>query len=368
MAGEPLPIWACAEAIAAEVASALPPEAKPEGASGPCALEAGRSAQRTPHQPAAPNDPESGLRHAAFPRVSWRLGSPVPAPETTRRLAQLAAMPEACSAHELDVRLRAAVAFLQRLDLELGRLLRQVAERKLYRELGFESFERYVRERLDAAPRTARRLVRLARAEHTAPRVADAFRRGEVSAFQADVLLRVSRPETEARWLALAQRTTLRRLEAEANAQPRAAVAFHAPPEVAVLFGSTLERVRCRLGPAAPTWAALEAMLDHAIETWTAAGAQFRDYADFGRDGWRCTVPGCTARSRLESHHIRFRSAGGADVPENRTTLCWFHHRAGVHEGRVRISGRAPDGLLFELGVRAAGRPLARYRSGDLAV
>jgi hypothetical protein len=109
-------------------------------------------------------------------------------------------------------------------------------------------------------------------------------------------------------------------------------------------------------------------MLDHAIETWTAAGARFRDYADFGRDRWRCTVPGCTARSGLESHHIRFRSAGGPDVPENRTTLCWFHHRHGVHEGRVRISGHAPDGLLFELGVRAAGRPLTRYRSGDLVV
>ena len=52
---------------------------------------------------------------------------------------------------------------------EIGRILRQVVERKLYRELGFESFERYVQERLDLSPRTARRLVRLARAEHAAP-------------------------------------------------------------------------------------------------------------------------------------------------------------------------------------------------------
>jgi hypothetical protein len=50
------------------------------------------------------------------------------------------------------------------------------------------------------------------------------------------------------------------------------------------------------------------------------------------------------------SHHIRFRSAGGPDEPWNRTTLCAFHHHRGVHAGSVRIAGRAPDGLLFELG------------------
>jgi hypothetical protein len=102
----------------------------------------------------------------------------------------------------------------------------------------------------------------------------------------------------------------------------------------------------------------LERMLDHALATWLQLGRRFRDYADFERDGWRCTAPGCTARRNLESHHIQFRSAGGADEPWNRTPLCAFHHHRGVHAGYVSIRGRAPDGLVYELGV-------GRFRSGD---
>jgi len=34
----------------------------------------------------------------------------------------------------------------------------------------------------------------------------------------------------------------------------------------------------------------------------------------------------------------------------------------------MRIRARAPDGLLFEFGLRASAAPLIRYRSGDIAV
>jgi hypothetical protein len=215
-----------------------------------------------------------------------------------------------------------------------------VVERKLYRELGFESFERYVEERLDLSPRTARRLVRLARAEHRAPALASAFREGRITLLQAEVLLRGEKPQT----LEMALRVTLRRLEDEVL--PRR-VAFWAPREVAALFEALVAHV------------GLEAMLDHAIATWLEAGAQFEDYADFERDGFRCTVPGCTARRNLQSHHIHFRSAGGPDVAWNRTTLCPHHHHRGVHGGSLAIRGRAPDGLTYELGV-------GRFRSGDV--
>ena len=96
----------------------------------------------------------------------------------------------------------------------------------------------------------------------------------------------------------------------------------------------------------------LERLLAHAISTWVEVGARFRDYADFRRDGFRCTVPGCTARRNLQSHHVRFRSAGGPDEPWNRTTLCAHHHLRGVHGGALRIRGRAPHELvMFELGL-----------------
>jgi hypothetical protein len=329
MAGEDLSAWKCAEAIVAECASA---------AGGAEALE---SKQRRPPLPAhgPEEESESGLRAEVWPWLRWNARPS----RKSDRLERLACGLEDCSPRELDRRLRAAMALLQQLDFEIGRILRQVVERKLYRELGFESFERYVQERLDLSPRTARRLVRLARAEHEAPALATAFREGRITLLQAEVLLRGGSVEACEK-LELALRVTLRRLEEEVL--PRRVV-FWAPPEVATLFEALVARV------------GLETMLDHAIATWLEAGEQFDDYADFTRDGFRCTVPGCTARRNLQSHHIWFRSARGPDVPWNRTTLCAYHHHRGVHAGSMTLRGRAPDELVYTLGV-------GRFRSGDV--
>jgi len=328
MAGENLSAWECAETIAAECVSA---------AGGAEPLE---PTQRRPSLPARQPEQasESGLRAELWPRIRWKARPS----RKSDRLARLTRGLEDCSPRELDRRLRAGVAFLQQVDFEIGRILRQVVDRKLYRELGFESFERYVQERLDLSPRTARRLVRLARAEHGAPAVASAFREGRITLLQAEVLLRGESPEA----LETALRVTLRRLEDEVL--PRR-VAFWAPREAAALF----EALVARLG--------LEAMLNHAIATWLEAGAQFDDYADFTRDGFRCTVPACTARRNLQSHHVRFRSACGPDVAWNRTTLCAYHHHREVHAGNLGIRGRAPGGLVYTLGV-------GRFRSGDVRI
>jgi len=328
MAGENLSAAECAEAIAAECVSA---------AGGTEALD---SRRRRPPLPARrpEEESESGLRAELWPRLRWKTRPS----RKSDGLARLACELEDCSPRELDRRLRAAMAFLQQVDFEIGRILRQVLERKLYRELGFESFECYVQERLDLSPRTARRLVCLARAEHRAPAVASAFREGRITLLQAEVLLRGEKPEA----LEMALRVTLRRLEEEVL--PRR-VAFWAPPEVAALFEALVARV------------GLEPMLDHAIATWLETGAQFEDYADFERDGYRCTVPGCTARRNLQSHHIQFRSACGPNVAWNRTTLCAYHHHRGVHARNLAIRGRAPDELVYTLGV-------GRFRSGDVAI
>jgi hypothetical protein len=55
---------------------------------------------------------------------------------------------------------------------------------------------------------------------------------------------------------------------------------------------------------------------------------------------------------------VLFRSAGGGDDLANLTTLCAAHHQRCVHMGTIRISGRAPDRLVFEM-------PLGHFRSGD---
>ena len=107
-------------------------------------------------------------------------------------------------------------------------------------------------------------------------------------------------------------------------------------------------------------------MLDHAIAVWSEPESRVsRAHRVFARDGWRCTVPGCSSFRNLHDHHIVFRSAGGSDELSNRTTLCAWHHLRGVHAGIVRCTGGAPGELRFELGLRPGRAPLAVYRSGD---
>jgi hypothetical protein len=121
---------------------------------------------------------------------------------------------------------------------------------------------------------------------------------------------------------------------------------FRVPREVAALF--------CALRMP------FEAMLDHTLATWLLRDPAARRVDPIiERDGYRCTVPGCTSRRNLHDHHIEFRSAGGSDAQENRVTLCAFHHLLCLHAGFLRVRGRAPDAHVFEM-------PLARYRSGDL--
>jgi hypothetical protein len=72
------------------------------------------------------------------------------------------------------------------------------------------------------------------------------------------------------------------------------------------------------------------------------------------RDRFRCTVPGCTNRCG-SAHHVRFRSRGGSDDPSNLTFPCPVHHLEIIHRGYIRVSGRAPDQLVFEMGIRPDG-------------
>ena len=52
------------------------------------------------------------------------------------------------------------------------------------------------------------------------------------------------------------------------------------------------------------------------------------------------------------------RSAGGSDDPSNLVSLYAAHHLQCVHNGWIRVRGKAPDGLYWELGVRPGRAPL----------
>lgn len=68
------------------------------------------------------------------------------------------------------------------------------------------------------------------------------------------------------------------------------------------------------------------------------------DYANtkayvLARDNYtcQCDANGCT--NRLEVHHIKFRSKGGSDNPDNLITLCDKHHKM-LHDGKINLDVR----------------------------
>src|SRR5439155_20197127 len=120
--------------------------------------------------------------------------------------------------------------------------------------------------------------------------------------------------------------------------------------------------------PTEPAWQGLERLLDHVHQEWSTQ-PRHRDPI-FARDGWRCAVPACTSRRNLHDHHLLFRSCGGGNARDNRITVCAWHHLRGIHQGRVRAWGTAPDAVTWELGTRPGQPPLLtlqgdRYMEGS---
>jgi len=373
VAGEELPTWACMEAAAAEALSALPDlSADPDGAEDSVATHSARVANACAAQGPAIERPTPELPVAE------------PTPEIEALLDGL----DAADAFELDARLRSAVAMEQRIDAELARLLRRLPLHC---------------EQLGISPRKVRALVRLDRAGDRCPALREAFHEGRLSWVQANAVVGLlSLPEAapfREGWVAWAERVTVRRLQEDgdsaleaaargeapappgnpswqtraehrgdeatpAPAEETARFFFSAPVDVARLLRAVICSVRRRLD--CSEGAAWGWLFDHALEAWGANDPKIRrEHRVFARDGWRCTVPGCTSYRNLHDHHVVFRSVGGDDDLANRTTLCAYHHLRGVHAGRVRVIGSAPDRLRFELGLRPGRPPLLRYASGD---
>jgi hypothetical protein len=132
-------------------------------------------------------------------------------------------------------------------------------------------------------------------------------------------------------------------------------IAFWAPASVVSLFRAAVREFARQSSPA---WLGLEKLLDHVSDAWTNL-PRHRDPV-FARDGWRCTVPGCSSRRNLHDHHVLFRSRGGDNGRGNRITVCAWHHLRGLHAGTVRAHGRAPAEITWEIGASRHRPPLLR--------
>ena len=218
-----------------------------------------------------------------------------------------------------------------------------------------------------------------------------AYPDGKLSAVRALTLLPVVTEDTAAVWVSRAQEVTVRRLNDEVEwalagrdglapvlpppsgaalsewqtcARPEweladSQITFTAPASVVALFRTVVLAFTDR-----PDWywIGCERLLRHVQDEWRAQ-PRHRDPV-FERDGWRCTVPACSSRRNLHDYHVLFRSRGGDNARDNRVTVCAGHHLHGIHAGRIRAWGAAPDRITWELGVRPGRPPLLRLE-GD---
>lgn len=338
-----------------------------------------------------PDDADAGTAAARCARV----------PALPHPIAALSDSLEDADAFELDRRLCQTIALEQTLDAEIAPLLRRVSCAEYEWRSQYCPLQSYARDRLGVSASKARALLRVERTGDLCPELREAWRSGRLSWVKAQCLLpllRIDLPgEWRPIWVAWAERVTVRRLERDVERalllraghgrawhrcqfEPERAqdpipeteqqlcaqdvdvdatetLEWRVPRDLAALF--IVARARLSFGD----------MLDHALATWLVRDPTARRPDPvIERDGYRCAVPGCSSRRNLHDHHIAFRSAGGSDAPSNRITLCAFHHQRCLHEGRMRVMGSAPHGLVFELGLRPGGAVLAHYRSGDVVL
>lgn len=80
------------------------------------------------------------------------------------------------------------------------------------------------------------------------------------------------------------------------------------------------------------------------------------------RDGYKCQIcKGKHKDSKLEVHHIVFRSQGGSDEAENLITLCHTCHKA-LHDGKInpKLSGKAKGQLKYATQMNSIRHQLLR--------
>jgi hypothetical protein len=118
------------------------------------------------------------------------------------------------SACAVDALLRRHERQAARARLLAAEYLLDLAERRLFRELGYSSVMHYGTRALGLSPAGVWDRLRTARAPRMLPAVAAAVRQGQLSWCKAREVIRVATPETAAAWVERAQSLSCRELEA----------------------------------------------------------------------------------------------------------------------------------------------------------
>jgi hypothetical protein len=267
------------------------------------------------------------------------------------------------SAGEIDLALRDLAARRAAWDRTLGYCAYMVRRSGLHRLAGFASFEHYCSERLGLSARAVEQRAAVEKRIWEVP----ALRAARDAGLPYEKVRLLSRlPAREiADWLPRARELTcvaLRAaLEDRDEAQMRAARTLRArvPARIALLLQAAFRAVRATEGRLLDDGRCLVRVARHFIEEWKPHVKRARTLSQRirERDLGRCQVPGCSRRA-VHAHHLHARSRGGADTEDNLVALCACHHLRGIHGGYIRVRGRAPDRLVWEVGGRvwAGGR------------
>ena len=162
-----------------------------------------------------------------------------------------------------------------------GDHLEFLLRKQWYGRCGYSSFQDFVREELQLAPRTAKRRVALSRLVHTSSELSAALDEGRLSPCQVMTLSRLREAPDLVSWIRIAEDCTVRELEdlvasyqsdlagdptaevaSELEAEePGRRVTFAAPASAAVAWEYAMDMARRVLGWDAPPYRCIEAVL-----------------------------------------------------------------------------------------------------------
>ncbi len=256
----------------------------------------------------------------------------------------------------LDARLRELADRRAGWDELVGHLAMLLRMAGVWRDMQFVSFAHYCEERLGMSARTVGQRIALARKLYELPELKAALSAGRISYEKAREVARAATDRTEAEWIARASGLTVIALRREIESREEAQMcssgrmAALVPERVSVVVAETVRAVAKVAGRWVLPGDALAVAAAHFIRVWKdklkeRTTPQKRALA---RDRWCCTAPGCS-RTAVHAHHVEFRSRGGDDDLGNLTSLCAAHHLAGIHGGLLRVTGTAPDGLIWQV-------------------
>jgi hypothetical protein len=238
---------------------------------------------------------------------------------------------------------------------------------RLWRDMGFASLDHYCEERLGMSGSAVAQRASLAARFYTLPSLQAAVRERRIFYEQARLLsARCSDDETAKAWIARAEGMTALELaralddEEERQMCARGERDLTVPAPVSDLLATAVRAARKAAGRWLSLSECVERLADHFLETYAGRAKERKTLSRKvrERDRNRCLVPGCS-RPSAHAHHTRFRSAGGPTEMWNLGGICPPHHLHGIHYGYIKVTGRAPDGLRWEMAAPPTDRPFA---------